>query len=88
MLELIALYFIFREAGRLAVEKGYSPIRWRVQAFMAWFFGELAGIYIVMAYFPDQLITMLIIGISMAYLAYLILKRYWTTLPYNPQDHD
>ena len=88
MLELIALYFIFREAGRLAVEKGYSPVRWRIQALMAWFFGEIMGIYIVLAYFPDQLITMLVIGISMAYLSYLILKKYWDTLPYKSHDHD
>ncbi len=88
MFELIALYFIFREAGRLAVEKGYSSIRWRIQDLIAWFLGEMVGMLIVMTYFPDQLITMLIIGISMAYLAYLLLKQYWATLPYNSQDHD
>jgi len=88
MFELIALYFVFRETGRLAVEKGYNPIRWRIQAFMAWFFGEITGMLIVMTYFPNQIITMLIIGLSMAYLAYLLLKQYWATLPYNPQDHD
>ena len=88
MLELVALYFVFREAGRLALEKGYSPLRWKIHAFMAWFFGELVGVFIVLTYFPDQLTTMLIIGICMAYLSYLVLKKYWDTLPYNPQDHD
>jgi len=88
MLELVALYFIFREAGRLAVEKGYNPIRWRVQAFLAWFVGEIFGISIVFTYFPNQLITAIVIGICMAYLSYLILKKYWDTLPYNAQDHD
>ena len=88
MLELIALYLIYKEAGRLAVEKGYSAVRWRTHAFMVWLFGEITGMFIVLTYFPDQLMTMLIIGISMAYLSYLILKKYWDTLPSNPQNHD
>jgi hypothetical protein len=46
MLELIALYLIFKEAGKLAVEKGYNPIRWRIQAIAAWFLGEIMGVYI------------------------------------------
>ncbi|MDF2453564.1 MAG: hypothetical protein K0S26_3068 [Bacteroidota bacterium] len=88
MLELVALYFIFREAGRLAVEKGYSPVRWRIQAFLAWFFGEITGMFIVIAYFPNQIITMVIIGICSAYLSYLLLKQYWANLPLKLHDHD
>ncbi|HSZ72900.1 MAG TPA: hypothetical protein VK750_09505 [Cytophagaceae bacterium] len=88
MLDPIFLYFIYKESGRLAIEKGYSAARWRTHAFMVWFFGELTGVGIVMTYFPTQQLTMVLIGLSMAYLSYLLLKKYWETLPYNPQDHD
>ena len=88
MLDPIFLYFIYKEAKRLAQEKGYSAARWIIHAFMAWFFGEMLGVAIVLSYFPEQTLTMVIIGLSMAYLSYLILKRYWASLPYNPEDHD
>lgn len=88
MLELIALYFIYKEAGCLASEKGYSPARWRTRAIITWFLGELTGLFVMMTYFPGQLMVSLIIGISMVYLSYLILKKHWDTLPYNPQNHD
>jgi hypothetical protein len=88
MLEIIALYFIVREVGRIANEKGYPPLPWKVTVVLAWFFAELTGMMIVQIYFPNQLLIMMLIGLCMAYLSYLLLKQYWLSLPDLNEEHD
>ena len=88
MLEIIALYFILKEVGKLAHEKGYSALRWKVNMVLAWIFGEFTGVFLVQIFYPGQLWMMLVIGLSMAYLSYLLLRQYWLNLPDKHEEDD
>ena len=39
-------------------------------------------------FYPGQLWMMLVIGLSMAYLSYLLLKQYWLNLPDKHEEDD
>jgi hypothetical protein len=88
MLEIIALYFIVKEVGRIADEKGYPGLPWKITVVLAWFFAEFIGMMIVQIYFPNQLLIMMAIGLCMAYLSYLLLKQYWLSLPDLTDEDD
>lgn len=88
MLEIIALYFILKEVGKIAEAKGHSPWQWKITMILAWFFAEFSGMLLVQALFPNQLIIMIAIGLCMAYLSYLLLKQYWLSLPDINEEDD
>jgi hypothetical protein len=55
---------------------------------LAWIFGEFTGVLLVQSFYPGQLWMMLVIGLSMAYLSYLLLKQYWLSLPDKNEEDD
>jgi len=88
MLELIALYFLLKNVKSLAEQKGYSILRWKIMMVLTWFMAEFTGFIIVQTYFPNQLLIMMAIGLCMAYLSYLLLMQYWSSLPNINEEED
>ena len=89
MIEIIIIYFLLKEVHKLAIQKGQNPLRWKIRAFMAWLLGEIIGVMICLTFFPDQLLILMFLGLSFAYLSFLLLKKQWESLPdVEPHEED
>lgn len=82
MIEIVVLYFLLKNIGKLAKEKGQSSVHWMVFGFLAWICGELSGIVLVLSFIGQEyLIFSMFFGIGMAYLFFLIVKSKLQGLP-------
>ncbi len=89
MLEILALYFLLKNVKKLAEEKGYSVLRLKISMVMTWFLAELTGMMVVQVYFPGNIFILIAIGLCMAYLSYLLLMKYWSSLPdLNEEEYE
>lgn len=77
MLEIIALIFLVRHIGRIAIQKGESVLKWRMYAVLAWIGMELVGGLVALMFFsPQNLVSILIVAIGFAITGYyLVLKK-------------
>jgi hypothetical protein len=75
MLEIIALVFLTRRIGRLALQKGLKPVTWKIYTIVAWFVCELIGILVAMSLFgQNNLFSIISIGIGFAFGGFLIVR--------------
>ncbi|WP_028980628.1 hypothetical protein [Sporocytophaga myxococcoides] len=82
MIEIVVLYFLLKNIGKLAKEKGQSSMQWMVFGFLAWICGELSGIVLVLNFIGQEyFIFSMFFGIGMAYLFFLIVKSKLQGLP-------
>ncbi len=82
MLEIIILYFLTKKIGLLAISKGLSAGRWKLNLVLAWIVAELLGAVIaVMIFGQDNLFSALLIAIACALSTYFIIKNYLIKLP-------
>ena len=87
MLEIVALYFILKQMGTLAKTKGLSPGRWKVFALISWIGGELIGVIAgIMIFGPDNLVSVILVGIAGAFTGYLAIKSNLSKRPDVPTD--
>jgi hypothetical protein len=65
ILEIIALVFLCRKNGNLAMQKGLRPTPWKWYTVIAWIVAEMIGIMIGMSFYGQmELIRENILGIS------------------------
>lgn len=82
MLEIIALIFLTREIGKIAVSKGLKPGVWKAYTVLAWIAGELAGATIgILIFGLDNFFSVAMVAIAGAITGYLILKSYLIKKP-------
>jgi hypothetical protein len=82
MIEIVVLYFLLKNLGTLAREKGQSSLQWVIFGLLAWILGEFSGIVLVLNFIgQDYLIFSMFFGIGMAYLFFLIVKSKLQGLP-------
>ena len=82
MIEIIALIFLCRQMGRLAITKGERPLKWKVIAVVGWFAAEILGLILgAMFLGTDNLIGLMLIGLMSAVGGYLIAKAQLEKLP-------
>jgi len=87
MLEIIALIFLTKEIGKIAESKGLKSGTWKIYTVIAWIIGELSGIILgLMIFQPDNLISIMLMGIAGAVTGYLMIKRSLLKKPDNWQD--
>ena len=43
MIEVLVLYFLCKQIGALALQKGLNAGRWKLYTILAWIFGEFTG---------------------------------------------
>jgi len=81
-LDLIILFFLAREIGRLAAKKGLKPGTWRLYTVVGWLITEIIGIFIgLMIFDKDNLFSIAMIGIAFAITSYFIIKAQLNKLP-------
>jgi len=81
-LDLIVLFFLAREIGRLASRKGLKPSTWRLYTVVAWIITEIIGLLVGFIIFDkDNLFSIGMIGITFAITSYFIIKAQLNKLP-------
>ncbi len=75
MLEIIALIFLTKNMGTLAIQKGLKPGPWKLYTVLAWFGAEIVGAIIGVALFgQDALLPAIGLGLCCAVASYFILR--------------
>lgn len=87
MLEIIALIFLTKEIGKLAVSKGLKPSTWKLYLILSWLAGEFAGVILGLLIFGmDNIISIELLGITGAITGYVILKSVLSKKPDSMQN--
>ena len=75
MLEIIALIFLTKNMGALALKKGLKPGTWKLYTVLAWFGSEIAGVIIGMGIFGTEgILPAILIGLCAAVGSYFVLR--------------
>ena len=75
MIEIIALIFLCRKIGELAIKKGLKAGTWKAYTVLAWIVAEMIGVVLGMLAFGNgNLLGIALIGIVSAFGGYLFVK--------------
>lgn len=89
MLEIIALIFLTKEIGKIASKKGLKPITWKIYLVIGWLFSETIGlVFGIMIFGMDNLVSVILVGITFAITFYFIIKAQLNKLPDQTFDDD
>lgn len=89
MLEIIVLIFLTRDIGRLADRKGVKPSTWKIYTVFGWIISEIIGFVVgVMIFGPDNIFSIILVGIAFAVTSYFIIKAQLNKLPDEGLDDD
>jgi hypothetical protein len=87
MIEIIALIFLTRHIGPIAIRKGQSPGRWKLYTVLGWFTAEVVGLALAFAAFgKDDLLGIGLLGLASAFGGYLIVKAQLDKFPDYLED--
>ena len=87
MLEIIALIFLSRNIGDLAVRKGLKRGWWRFYTVLAWFGGEVLGVIVAILLFQTaETLAIYLFAIAFAVAGYFILKAILSRKP-DVEEH-
>jgi 4-hydroxybenzoate polyprenyltransferase len=82
MLDLIVLYFLTKEIGKLAYSKGLKPITWKVYTIIGWLLFEIIGLFAgVIIFGGNNIPSIILLAIAFAVTSYFIIKGYLNKLP-------
>lgn len=85
MPDLILLFFLTREIGRLAYKKGLKSLTWKIYNVLGWLGAELIGIVIgVLMFGLNNLVSVQLVAFAFAITSYFIIKAQLNKLA----DHD
>ncbi len=89
MLEIIALIFLTKEIGKIAARKGLKPVTWKIYLVIGWLFSETIGlVFGIMIFGMDNLVSVMLVGITFAISCYYIMKAQLNRLPDQSFDDD
>jgi hypothetical protein len=74
MLEIIALIFLTKKMGELALKKGLKPGTWKLYTVLCWFGAELFGAMVFFAVFQVDIMLAILLGMGCAVGSYFVLK--------------
>ncbi len=87
MLDLILLFFLTREIGRLAYRKGLKPSTWQIYNVLGWLGAELIGVVIgILIFGLNNLVSIQLIAFAFAITSYFIIKAQLNKLPDDIDD--
>ncbi|MGH2564256.1 MAG: hypothetical protein ACRDE5_07075 [Ginsengibacter sp.] len=82
MLDLIILFFLTKEIGKLARQKGLKPSTWKIYTVAGWLVFEIIGLFIGLLIFGnDNLFSAVLIALAFAVTSYFIIKAQLNKLP-------
>lgn len=91
MLEIIALVFLCKKMGKLAIQKGLKPGLWKLYTVLAWIVAEMMGVIFGMGMFgevnnvKENMISIMALGLVSAFGGYLFVKN---VLDNKPDSYD
>ena len=89
MLEIIALIFLTKEIGKIAAKKGLKPVTWKIYLVIGWLFSETIGlVFGIMIFGMNNIISVVLVGITFAITCYFIIKAQLNKLPDQSFDDD
>lgn len=75
MLEIIALIFLCKKNGNLAIRKGLKPGLWKWYTILAWVVTEMFGVLLGFDLFgQENIIGIMLLGLVSAFGGYLFIK--------------
>ncbi|HEX2683794.1 MAG TPA: hypothetical protein VHL77_07670 [Ferruginibacter sp.] len=75
MLEIIALIFLTKNIGALALKKGLKPGLWKLYTVLSWIGAEIIGIIIAASILgADNIIFAALIGLACAVGSYFVIR--------------
>jgi hypothetical protein len=80
MIDIIALIFLTRYIGNLALQKGQTPGRWKLRLVLMWISLEFLGILIGMS-ISKNLVLSALLGLGLAFGSFLLIKYQLERLP-------
>ena len=82
MLEIIALIFLTKDVGKLAMAKGLKPLTWKIYTVVAWIISEIIGVFVgALIFGTDNLFSVVLIGLTFAITSYFFIKARLNKLP-------
>jgi len=88
MIEIIALVFLCRINGRLAIKKGLPHKQWWMRTIVAWIIAEFIGVTLGIALFgTSNLYAVLGTGLFSAFGGYLFIRNLLERMP-NSEEED
>ena len=88
MLEILALIFLTRNMGALAVKKGLKSGTWKLYTVLAWFAGEIIGVVLGLLLFEGSgILGAIVLGLGCAIASYAILRNSLSKRP-DAMDED
>ncbi len=89
MLDIIALFFLTREIGKIAAAKGLKPLTWKLYLILSWFIFEIWGVMIALLFFEkENLFSILMVGLMFGITGYFWIKSRLNKIPDNRLDDD
>ena len=89
MLEIIALIFITKHIGKLAIQKGLKPGTWKIYTVICWFVFEIIGFIVGMFLFnQSDLIALMLLGLVCAFGGFLLIRSILQKKPNITPDED
>ena len=80
MFDIIALFFLCRKMGRLAMQKGLKPGLWKFYTVLSWLAAETIGVIMAVAIYgqnvlaKDNLTGVMLLALGCAFGGYLYIK--------------
>ena len=89
MIEIIVLYFLTKEIGKIASTKGLPAGKWKFNLVMGWIAGEVLGIIIGFSLFgKENFFSCILLALGCAASSYFFIKSYLSKLPDILSDDD
>jgi hypothetical protein len=85
MLEIIALIFLTKKMGELALKKGLRPGTWKLYTVLCWFGAEILGALVFYMAFEVEVTLAILLGMGCAVGSYFVLKA---NLDKRPDEMD
>ena len=82
MLDLILLFFLTKEIGKIADRKGLKTLTWKIYNVVGWLGAELVGVMIgVLIFGLNNIVSVQLIAFAFAITSYFIIKAQLNKLP-------
>ena len=89
MVDIIVLYFLVRDIGKIAASKGLKPLTWKIYTIITWFIFEIWGFVIALMIFDQtNLFSIFMVGFMFAITGYFWIKARLIKIPDNRFDDD
>lgn len=75
MLEIVALIFLCKRNGEVALKKGLKPGAWKLYTVLAWLGAEIVGVILgIILFTQENILGVIALGLVSAFGGYLIIK--------------